>query len=449
MKFLILFLLTFSLQIDGIENKLKYVFNIVRHGARSPWNQVRNFRDSIGFKWAGDSELTDRGLRQLFLLGMKMRLRYVNDLQFLSSSFNPDEMEIKSTDTNRTISSAYSYMTGMYPPYTGPTLSPAQSSHAIPPIASPDQPKIINELQYAALPHFSEVYPIHIFAKIDNYFNLQDPIYCKGVSIIKENNKDRPFVKKFQRDFLLKYSKLKNALNYTDDYLYNYDNLKLFCDAVISSYFDKRDLNRLQVNSTEIYDSCKEIMKIDLFQVSLLSEKDQIINVAMTPPMMKFISYFDTYISLENKGIINSLNLPKFTLYAAHDLNIATFLSYFIETLQIKIKPSYIPFAANILIEFHKLDNAPIVADSSYYVIHIYYNEELIYNDTYERFKKAVKKTFISNSEIDSFCGFEDNSGLYYMIAICCLACTAFGLGLWILLLLFKNKPVEQPLLPQ
>ena len=56
------------------------------------------------------------GMRQRYLLGKMNRLRYVEQYKFLSPTVDQDELFITSTMTNRTIQSAYSEITGMYPP---------------------------------------------------------------------------------------------------------------------------------------------------------------------------------------------------------------------------------------------------------------------------------------------------------------------------------------------
>lgn len=448
MKFLILFLYSFSIKIDGVESNLKYVFKLDRVAARSPVHQVIKKRDILGLKWGGSGEVTDRGLRQSFLNGLKMRLRYVNDLKFLSSSFRQAEMELQSTNSNRTIGSANSFLIGLYPPYTGQFLTPEQTKHALPPVASPDLPLILNSLEWAALPSFSMVFPVQIFAKVEKYFDLQSEHVCKGVEPIIEKNKKKRKITDFQKKFDNKYGYIKKILKFSDDYFSDYDNLIRFCDAINCANFDKRNLSFLYVNSTVINQDCEEFLKLDLYDVKLFSENNYITNMAMTPIMKKFIGYLDSLISLDNKNLLDSSELPKFTHYAAYSENVALYMHFFSYALKTNKKLEFIPPSSNILLEFHKLDNSPSEKEDTNYVIHIYYNEEIIYNDTYKKFKKAIKPFVISNSQIDDFCEFNDNSGLYYMIAIGLLGSVSLGLGLWILLLLFKSKPVD-PLLPQ
>jgi hypothetical protein len=83
--------------------EILYVFEINRHGARAP---LKDFGGQ-GFE-VGQQQLTSAGMRQRYLLGKLNRMRYVEQYQFLSKTFNPSEIEVVSTDYYRTMQSAYS-----------------------------------------------------------------------------------------------------------------------------------------------------------------------------------------------------------------------------------------------------------------------------------------------------------------------------------------------------
>lgn len=72
---------------------------------------------SFGAEWdIGPEQLTPSGERQHYLLGMKRRLKYINDLMFLADEYVPGTIYAESTDYNRTQMSAYSHLWGLYPP---------------------------------------------------------------------------------------------------------------------------------------------------------------------------------------------------------------------------------------------------------------------------------------------------------------------------------------------
>ena len=78
--------------------------------------------------------LTAFGERQMYLRGREMRKRYITTNGFLSSSFNPAEVQAFSIYDRASIASAEAYFSGFYP--SDPALSitdPVQQSKAVPP----------------------------------------------------------------------------------------------------------------------------------------------------------------------------------------------------------------------------------------------------------------------------------------------------------------------------
>ena len=98
---------------DELDN-IYFIFSNFRHGARTPnkYKTTPNETDFINVTWDDSAgELTKLGIIQQFLIGLKNRKRYDN---FLSKKFNPYEILIYSTNLNRTKSSAFSQLIGLY-----------------------------------------------------------------------------------------------------------------------------------------------------------------------------------------------------------------------------------------------------------------------------------------------------------------------------------------------
>ena len=57
-------------------NKVIFVFEIFRHGARTQNSLDLNDKDIFGEQWEGILELTNSGLRQHYLLGHYIRNKY-------------------------------------------------------------------------------------------------------------------------------------------------------------------------------------------------------------------------------------------------------------------------------------------------------------------------------------------------------------------------------------
>ena len=90
------------------EVSLKYVFEIVRHGARAPI-----YKDSK-FSISDTQMLTPQGMRQRYLLGKYNHEKYAKELGG-HDILKPDGFfNMQSTDVFRTIQSGYSELMGLY-----------------------------------------------------------------------------------------------------------------------------------------------------------------------------------------------------------------------------------------------------------------------------------------------------------------------------------------------
>ncbi|KRY68328.1 Prostatic acid phosphatase [Trichinella pseudospiralis] len=92
-----------------------YTFDefMYRHGYRTP---LGTFPTDEYTEWAypnGFRQLTKLGCQQQYELGQYLRSRYAN---FLSDHYNASEVYVRSTDTDRTLSSAVCNLAGMFPP---------------------------------------------------------------------------------------------------------------------------------------------------------------------------------------------------------------------------------------------------------------------------------------------------------------------------------------------
>ncbi len=70
--------------ISQIKNKqkLKFVFQIHRHGARAPLKLEKGI-DCYGEKWISENELTEVGKRSHYLIGIRNRRRFIKKYKFL------------------------------------------------------------------------------------------------------------------------------------------------------------------------------------------------------------------------------------------------------------------------------------------------------------------------------------------------------------------------------
>nr|AAL67902.1 lysosomal acid phosphatase [Tetrahymena thermophila] len=125
------------------KSTLKLVVQIYRHGARYP---IYDKTYDAAEQKKMNGELTPVGIRQQFELGRKLRAEYITSSRaFLSTSYNPQELYVRSTDVTRylfiyqilinlqnsfylkqflkrTLMSAESQLAGLYPYGTGPKI---------------------------------------------------------------------------------------------------------------------------------------------------------------------------------------------------------------------------------------------------------------------------------------------------------------------------------------
>ena len=83
-KLNIILLIFLSLINICFQEEILFSFQINRHGARSPYSGIQNGIDVYKEKWSLEgNELTEIGKRQLYLLGVKARKRYVDKYNLL------------------------------------------------------------------------------------------------------------------------------------------------------------------------------------------------------------------------------------------------------------------------------------------------------------------------------------------------------------------------------
>ena len=101
------------------EEKLIFVTMITRHGDRTPFSNIKN----ANYHWkTGMEQLTPIGMNEEYNVGKLLRKRYIEEMKLLEPNYINDSIYTVSSDTNRTIQSAESLLTGLYPPGTGPKL---------------------------------------------------------------------------------------------------------------------------------------------------------------------------------------------------------------------------------------------------------------------------------------------------------------------------------------
>ena len=438
-------MLKFFLIFPFISSKLLFVHLHFRHGTRGPCDHLdTNNKDLLGIHWETLGELHSVGIRQSYILGYLNHLKYKN---FINDYFDPREIYIISTDFNRTINSALSFMHGMF--NKGLILKNNQIKNAVPPLNLSNETlnEIIN-LRNFALPNQIQTFPIHIFNTLDHFTLLYESIGgCKGIKNIREQINSQKFIYDLSINFnntygekLLKFLKKENEFNLFTNFNY----ILVFCDHFISDKITMKDINRINelknynIDFNEFTKSCNNILQTQLFNVTFGNEI--IIKMSQSPSMRQLIKYFEGRINLNEKNISNLLDYdyPKFVIYSAHDSTIAGIEKFMNLVFGSKlINPVH---SSNLYFELHFENNKYIVR----YII----NDEITEEFEFDVFKKKIDKYLWSDKEIEDFCQFsykKVKDGSYYLYyenilfyIIIFLILVVFSLG--ILILYFKSK---------
>lgn len=439
------------------EEELRWAFEIFRHGARSPYSGMNsNFQDCFGTQWNGVKELTGVGLRQHFLVGYRNRIRYMEENHLISKHYDPREVYLISTDTNRTIMSANAQVQGLFLPGTGSNLTENQSEVAVPPVEKgiyTEEKEALDSQEYATLPNRMNIMPIHNFFTQEHFIQLQDKKNCPKSAKYYEANQNRKQVKDFLERMNTKYgAKLKEILineeDKVDNVLLNYTKAYYIFDTIVSQYTEGKEyfqkiVQQLEVDEKVLLDDCFEFFDLDLIGKGIDNDSELCLH-SMSPIFDRLIKWMDAKIDKDNKGQINytEYDLPKFVMFSAHDSTCGAFMGFMNATFGTEIKYPY--FATNINLELlieigkeKKKENYKVR-----YIINDDYMREFNYNEFVDKIKKNMKST----EQINSFCGFveekgdEETSTFIYIIVNIILSVISIILIILIFITINKKK---------
>jgi lysosomal acid phosphatase len=111
-------------------------------------------------------------MRQHYTLGTLLRSQYIDNLKFLKPSYNHSEVEVYSTDYNRTMMSVVSQLAGLFPKGTGPRMPVGlDEGLQVPPYKYQD-----NIQDEFALPSGNDILPIKLNGPVYGCSNLSKEI---------------------------------------------------------------------------------------------------------------------------------------------------------------------------------------------------------------------------------------------------------------------------------
>ena len=252
MEKLIFFFIFFFFQVSKCkeDSNIVFVYEYVRHGARSPLFADGNseYIDHFGTKWEGPGLLTLLGRRTHYVIGIQNRKKYSSLINF--DKFDTNEIQIYSTNTGRTMQSIQAELQAMYLPGTLEQLSKEQLTIALPPIENlPQEVKTEAEnLNNDTIINGINVFPIQFVSPKKFLLNKAEncPYMAKyQEDLIKKSQKRiDEFLKENEQKFGEHLQKFLNKSN--RDFMYEFDFVELyFADEVISNHYDGNNFTDL------------------------------------------------------------------------------------------------------------------------------------------------------------------------------------------------------------
>jgi len=446
-----------------ILSKLLFVNEQFRHGARSSVMDIHppNFTDYFNIKWEKTGELTNNGLRMIYILGIKDRLKYKN---FISNEYKSNEIKFYSSNLNRTIQSAYVHIQGLFfNSSTEKLKNEIQIENSFPP--NKKTKEIIYEtekLKFNSLPEKITIAPVHLFDKKDHIFLLHELDEISDCNVIRDKRKNilkySEKIKKKSNEFLNKYNEslykmyIKNGMNKSK--IFDFYFIDVFCDHFISDRYDNKNLFFLEkfgFNLDELELNCNDVLSFVL--ENYVYGDEDILYMSKTPIFKEIINYMEKKIELDkNNNNINDKNSfknLKYVVYSTHDSSLSG-----IELIMRNLfGTEYInpEFGCNLYFELHKKDDFNLNISNNnnnfndiYYVNYIVNDKNLITVD-YKEFKNKIEKFFWKENEIQSYCKFSivDRSYVNYqnkLIFNCILLGIIYIISFIYMIKLIKNK---------
>ena len=449
---IIIFISLYSLY-NFIQKKILFIFEHSRHGIKTPsyLNDSSNLRDIFGQEWVGLKELTRGGSRMEYLLGVYLKNYYK---EFFSEKYNPNEIYIMSSDSNRTVESALAQIQGIYQNKTDINLTNYQINRSIPYYfenkLDPEFERFLESIENYSLPHNIQIPPIHSIDDRYHIYRISENENCEPYNYIKEDNLKKTVVKNFINNFNYTFGELLlDKLNINDkNYFTNINNIDIVCDNFLSNYEIGNKLNKIfnEKKYIDFYDECIEYFTLKYKEIHIQGiKKNNIVGLITQSQIMRIIlNYMKKRYDLSIKGneyedlIINGS--PKYVMLKGHDFTIST-----MEDLLKIIFETEISF--------------PSIGSSQFFVLNkisnslgTKYNVEIIFNDKikleidFKSFEKKIKKKIWSSKKVADFCGWDEyakevsiNTKEIVLILIIILLCLA-NLGIIIFICYVNNR---------
>ena len=383
-----LFLVYLILKTLTEDEDIYFVLNHFRHGIRSPLKLDEENKDTFGNEWSnGPGELTLNGIRQHYLIGITNKNKYKNLLNF---DYKSKEILVYSTNLNRTIMSAQAQLSGMYNnihydfklikgenklPYNLSNIYYDENFNYYPvPIHNYEERRINNKIK---------------MVKVMDYLWVQR---CKRNLEKRKKNMNNKTLTENKVNYMLE--KYYNNINKSTSIEENFQNIFIFCDAIISNYYENRIIEEYKDNIEEVKKDCfdfESFKQIEIEQSYYAKDTGIYTMSLMIENILNWMEYRVKYNTLNATS-----GFPKYVMYSGHDSTLIAMQRYLKDSLNINF--NYTPFASSQYFELKKNNN------NNLFFVEIYYNNEKVYRDEFSEFEKKVKKILIPHLNVVYYC---------------------------------------------
>ena len=424
--FFILFLIfSISISISEEGDRLVFLYTHFRHGARAPMAINEDYKDLMGESWDNPGELTGIGQRMHYLLGLRNRIKYIENEKFVKEKFDPHEILIYSSNLNRTMVSCSSQLQGLYPQKSekGNTLTPDQERVAFPQVDvnCSEINQEIENLNYSALPYYMTIAPVRMVNDNDKKMNVYDIQECteERDQVKKKNRETIPYLINFTQNFNDVYGETLNNFFNTPNKTYNLLDIDDFCDAFLSSYTDQRELTefkKTKLGLEETNDYCYEYFRVT-YLYHFHGDNEKILAHVDSSKLMSELLFhmkrrLDADITVEDEDEnIKDYSRPKWLMISGHDSTTSADEIFMLNALGLNVSELYIfpKYAAQLALEVRAKNDSKKSSYNDYYVTG-FFNDKELFNVTADEFISKIETDIWSQEKIDKFCGFEGNS---------------------------------------
>ena len=426
------------------EGRLVFLYTHFRHGARGPNQLNDNYVDRLGEKWTGLGELTGVGERMLYSLGLRNRKKYIEQEGLLSEKFDPHQILIYTSDRNRTITSCYSQLQGLYPQRDdlGETLTPQQEENAYPPILDEleqkdaDIEQAIKELEGSALPYRMMLAPARMINENEIKLDIHNIGECveKTDNLIKNNEQIEGLKKEIDKFNEVYAEKLNKYFN-KEDPIFSIKEIKKICSEFLSDITDNREMKEFKEKTGLDFEAfkkdCLHFHKMYYFY-SYYGDKERLFSQIESSKIMRELIFYmkrrlDADISeIDEDSNYKDYSRPRWIMISGHDSTVSANLVLLIKALGLDMatKFHFPKYASQLALEVRT--NSEKCKDySDYYIVGFFDNTEL-FNISVNEFIDKIEKEIWTDQQVDEYCGFynDDKTNNLYktlMIVFICL----------------------------